>query len=240
MEQVVQDSEEKFRTISNSLKDALILVDDQGKIAFWNPSAEETFGYTQEEAIGKEIQQLVSPETNKHVAESIKLGIKKFAETGQHGVMDTPIEVTARRKDGTEFPIRLSLSAMRLKGKWHGVALARDITGQKALQKKLEEYAEGLELTVAERTKELKKANKRLVKAERFAAIGELAGMVGHDLRNPLQGIKSAAYYLNKNQASCLDDDSKKMLTVIDRAVAHADKIISDLQEYSKDNPVRT
>jgi signal transduction histidine kinase len=66
-----------------------------------------------------------------------------------------------------------------------------------------------------------------------MAAIGELAGMVGHDLRNPLQGIKSAAYYLNKNWISCSDDNGKKMLTVIDRAVAHADKIISDLQEYS-------
>jgi two-component system sensor kinase FixL len=235
MERVVHESEEKFRTISNSLKDALILVDDQGKIAFWNPSAQETFGYSQAEALGKEIQVLVSPETNKRVAESIRLGITKFAETGQHGVMDNPIEVTAQRKDGTEFPIRLSLSSMRLKDKWHGVALARDITEQKNLQKKLEEYTEGLELTVAERTKELKEANKRLLKAERFAAIGELAGMVGHDLRNPLQGIKSAAYYLNKNQNSILNDDSKKMFTVIDKAVEHADKIISDLQEYSKE-----
>jgi PAS domain S-box-containing protein len=96
-------------------------------------------------------------------------------------------------------------------------------------------YALQLENKVEERTKQLRETNERLVKSERLATIGELAGMVGHDLRNPLTGIKNAAYYLKIKQDSCLDDDKRKMFKVIDNAIAHADKIINDLLDYSRE-----
>ena len=75
-----------------------------------------------------------------------------------------------------------------------------NITEQKQLGKGLKNTLEGLEFTVSERTKELFEAQDRLLKTERLAAIGELAGMVGHDLRNPLSGIKNAVYLLRKKQ----------------------------------------
>ena len=62
------------------------------------------------------------------------------------------------------------------------------------------------------RTVQLNEANERLVKAERFAAIGELAGMVGHDLRNPLAGIKNAVYYLKKKDKTISEGQAKEML----------------------------
>lgn len=73
------------------------------------------------------------------------------------------------------------------------------------------------------------------MKAERFAAIGELAGLVGHDLRNPLTSIKNAAYYLKMKQGSSLDVKGKEMLEIIDKSVEHADKIVDNLLEYSKE-----
>src|SRR4030066_73090 len=100
MEQQVRASEEKFRAISNSVKDALILVDDTGKIVFWNPSAEKTFGYTSEEAMYKEIHMLVSPGAREEVRKVIELGLKEFAETGRTAFIRETIELTARRKDG--------------------------------------------------------------------------------------------------------------------------------------------
>ena len=234
MEQAVRDSEEKFRTISNSTKDALILVDGDGRIVFWNPSAEKIFGYTREEALGKEVHKLVVPEVCAEGRDVIELGFKDFAETGKGAFVGKTVELVARRKDGTEFPLKLSLSSMLLKGKWHAVALARDITKQKRVREQLENYSEELEKTVAVRTRELKEAHKRLLTAERFAAIGELAGMVGHDLRNPLTGIKNAAYYLKKRDAYT-DGDGRGMIEVIEKAIEHANGIINDLLDYSRE-----
>jgi signal transduction histidine kinase len=95
-------------------------------------------------------------------------------------------------------------------------------------QSKLSSYAEHLEDLVEERTRELKKV-------ERLAAIGELAGMVGHDLRNPLQGISSAAHVLKEKLRSTQDETIKAMLLTIEKAVQHSDAIIRDLLEYSKE-----
>jgi signal transduction histidine kinase len=110
-----------------------------------------------------------------------------------------------------------------------------DITEQKHTRQRLEDYSQGLELTVAERSKELSETHERLLKAERFAAIGELAGMVGHDLRNPLTSIKNAAYYLNRKLNMSIDPKEKTMFDVIDKSVEHANKIIGNLLEYSRE-----
>jgi len=85
-----------------------------------------------------------------------------------------------------------------------------------------------LEDLVAERTEKLKRA-------ERFAAIGETAGMVGHDLRNPLTSIKNATYLLRKKQGSLMDEGGKEMLAVIDKSVEQANNIVSDLLDYSRE-----
>jgi len=83
-------------------------------------------------------------------------------------------------------------------------------------RKELKEYAEQLELKVQERTRELKESQEKLLKAERLAAIGQLAGQVGHDLRNPLTGILGAAYYL-KRPLTNLDEKCRKMLEIIEK-----------------------
>jgi len=81
---------------------------------------------------------------------------------------------------------------------------------------------------------ELADAQAKLVKSERLAAIGELAGMVGHDLRNPLMGIKGATYYLRIKQGT-MTYDCQKMLNTIDKCIDYSDKIVNDLVEYSRE-----
>lgn len=75
----------------------------------------------------------------------------------------------------------------------------------------------------------------RLRKTERFATIGELAAMVGHDLRNPLTGIAGATYYLRTKNGSKMDAKSKEMLKIIEKDIEHSNKIINDLLEYSRE-----
>lgn len=79
-----------------------------------------------------------------------------------------------------------------------------------------------------------KQNEEKILKNERFVAIGELAGMVGHDLRNPLTSIQAATYYLKKKNAN-LDDTSKEMLATIEKSIQYSNKIINDLLDYSRD-----
>jgi len=111
---------------------------------------------------------------------------------------------------------------------------ARLIQELEKARKALREYAEKLEQKVEERTRELKESQEKLLKAERLAAIGQLAGQVGHDLRNPLTGIKGAVYYLRKKDCWKQDENSRKMLDIIEKDIEYANKIITDLLEFSR------
>ena len=113
--------------------------------------------------------------------------------------------------------------------------IAVDITEKKNLQQELAEYSQNLEKIVDERTEQLKQAQARLVKSERLAAIGELAAMVGHDLRNPLAGMGSATYYLNKKCSQKLTATELDILKTIDNCIDHSNKIVNDLLEYSRE-----
>jgi signal transduction histidine kinase/putative methionine-R-sulfoxide reductase with GAF domain len=112
---------------------------------------------------------------------------------------------------------------------------AQLINNLKAARKQLRTYADQLELKVEERTRELKKSHQQLLKAQRLAVIGELAGMIGHDLRNPLTGIAGAAYYLKKKLSPRVNSKSKEMLKFIEKNVKYSNSIINDLLGYSRE-----
>jgi signal transduction histidine kinase len=102
-------------------------------------------------------------------------------------------------------------------------------------RKQLKSYAGQLEEKVEERTNELKKSQVELLKAQRLAVIGELAGMIGHDLRNPLTSINGAAYYLEKQLRQGTGNKIERMLDLINKNIRYSNKIINDLLDYSKE-----
>jgi signal transduction histidine kinase len=103
------------------------------------------------------------------------------------------------------------------------------------MEEELRRYSEHLEELVEERTKELRKAQEQILESERLAAIGKVASMVGHDLRNPLTGISNAVYYLKKNLGSNMNEKTKEMLEIIEKSIKHSNDIISDLLDYSRE-----
>ncbi len=161
-------------------------------------------------------------------------GVKKVFETG------TSIDVHEYSnidEKGNQFWVELVVTPIKDKAGTviAALELAVNITEKKLLQNKLAEYSQELEKIVDERTAQLKQTQAKLVKSERLAAIGELAGMVGHDLRNPLTSIKGAAYLLRTKHSAMLDATGKDMLSTIDTSIDYSNKIINDLLEYSKD-----
>jgi len=159
-------------------------------------------------------------------------GVRKIFE---EGVAKDSHEYTNIGINGK--PYYVELIATPLKDKDGNVTAALefvvDIAEKKRMQSKLTEYSQKLEKIVDERTEELTQTQTKLLKAEKLAAIGELAAMIGHDLRNPLTGIKGAAYYLNTKCAAKIGATGQEMLKTIDKAIDHSNKIINDLLEYS-------
>ncbi len=127
-ENALRDNEEKLGVITNTAQDAIIMVDNNGCIAFWNQSAERIFGYSVQEAIGRHMHTLIAPQ---RFQEALTKGFSGFRSTGQGPVIGKTLELAAVRKDGTEFPVELSLSAVKLKGEWSAIGIVRDITQRK-------------------------------------------------------------------------------------------------------------
>jgi PAS domain S-box-containing protein len=127
-EQALRDSETKLRAIAESARDAILMMDTGGLITYWNPAAELIFGYTKEEVAGKNLHELLAPQ---RYHEAHKAAFPRFVETGQgEATAKKTLELMARRKDGAEIPVELSLSAVFLNG-WQAVGLLRDITERK-------------------------------------------------------------------------------------------------------------
>ncbi len=133
-EEALKESEERFRIMATTATDAIIIMDNNRNISYWNSAAEELFGYSIQEAIGKELHMLLAPEK---YHDAFRKGLNEFRKTGEGGAVGKTLELEAVRKDGTEFPIELSMSSHQLKGHWHAVGIMRDITERKRMEEEL-------------------------------------------------------------------------------------------------------
>ena len=138
-EEALIEGKEKFRAITNTAADAIILMNDLGNISYWNPAAERIFGYSSDEALGKDLHLFLAP---KEYHDPFKEGFKSFKETGKGIAVGKIIEFEAIRKDGTRFPIEVSTAALKIRGKWHSAGIIRDITRRRRAENALKESEE--------------------------------------------------------------------------------------------------
>lgn len=129
-----KEGEELFRAITCAAQDAIVTINQNGAIKYWNNAATRIFGYSQEEAVGQDAHRLLTPE--KLRPEAFR-GWEKFKHTGSGPVVDKTLELNAIRRDGSEIPIELSVSSMNIRGEWHAVGIARDITQRVEAEEKL-------------------------------------------------------------------------------------------------------
>ncbi|MFA6265550.1 MAG: EAL domain-containing protein [Pseudolabrys sp.] len=134
MNTLIETNEKRFRAVTETAQDGIITMDAAAKVTYWNPAAERIIGYTADEAIGKDVHQWLAPERYR---ERAAVGMKEFAATGRGEVLGKTLEFAAIRKDGTEFPIELSVSAIQKGTGWGAVAILRDITERKHAEEQL-------------------------------------------------------------------------------------------------------
>ncbi|HDD57233.1 MAG TPA: PAS domain S-box protein, partial [Thermoplasmatales archaeon] len=142
IEQALIENEEKFRAISDSAYDAIIMMDDNGNVSYWNKAAEKVFGYKASEILGKNLHYLFTP--SKYQKEHEK-GFTIFKKTGKGNAVGKTLELTALRKSGREFIAELSLSTVKLNDRWYAIGIVRDISERKAIEEELKEKLKELE-----------------------------------------------------------------------------------------------
>ncbi|MGD0643489.1 MAG: PAS domain S-box protein [Candidatus Bathyarchaeia archaeon] len=228
VEQRFVNSEKWYRRLYETSQDGIMARDLQGQMIGCNKAYAKMLGYSKKELRQLTVQQLLPAKWHEQ-REKI---VKQVLTTGRSIVFEREY----KRRDSSVFPA--SVRTWRLtdgKGKVIGIwSIVRDITDQKELQKNLEQHAGILNKIIEERTKQLKDS-------ERLAAIGQTAGMVGHDLRNPLQTVIGELYLAKGEVVSLPESELKNNLQesiqVIEEQAVYMDKIISDLQAFVR--PVR-
>ena len=156
----IQRSESWLRHLVATTQDAVVSIDRRGCVVLFNASAERIFGYAAAEIVGRKVNTLMAePYAGEHDEY-----IARYEHTREPRAIGTIRKVTAKRKDGTEFPIELSVTEIEVDDDVHYAAFIRDVTETVELQA-------------------------RVLENERLAAIGATAARIGHEIANPLNGI---------------------------------------------------
>ena len=164
-EEALRESEEKFRTIAETAVDAIILADSKRNIIFWNKSAQNIFGYLEEEILGTPLT-ILMPERYRAAHQK---GIERLKSTGESKYIGKISEMQGLRKDGNDFPIELSVSMWKVRGETFYSGIVRNITKRKQLENDLEKLATTDELTQTfNRTKFHEVIEKELERAKRY------------------------------------------------------------------------
>src|SRR3990172_9937436 len=209
-EEALRESETKFRSITQSATDAIISADSDDNIISWNKGAQTIFGYTEEEALGKSLTMII-PERYR---DAHKKGLERVNSTGETRIIGKTVELVGMRKDGSEFPLELSLSTWKIGIRRLYSAVIRDVTESKQANEKLKQ-------TLAE----LGRSNKDL---EQFAYAAS------HDLQEPLRTVSNFSQLLAKRYKGELDAKADQFIGFIVVGATRMQEMIDDLLAYSR------
>ena len=197
----LKESEEKMASLTESAFDAIIMLDPQGRVTFWNHAAERIFGYAIDAAIGMELDQWLSPEPGDQSASYL---IQRYISNRESPLPGTTLEVTALRKDGKTFAAEIALSSVLLKHGWHVTCVLRNITHRK-------------QLMAARRQLETE-----LTQHHKMQALAHLSGGLAHEINTPLQAITSNLKFLQDAFG-----DFHQLQLIQDQLTAEASQIAS-------------
>jgi hypothetical protein len=209
--EVVKEGVGRLRLILDSSLDAVVTIDDQGKITGWNPHAESVFGWSREEAIGKMLAELIIPEPYRFAFDR---GLEHFRATGEGPLMRRRLELTAIRKGDVTFPVELAVSPLVVGGHCEFCAFVRDISQRKAAEEQIRRYAS-----------ELERSNREL---------NDFAYSASHDLRSPLRAIGQIAAWIAEDHGPELSESVRKDLGLMQRRVHRMQALLDDMLEYAR------
>ena len=157
---VLRESEEHFRSVTETATEAIITIDENAKVVSWNPAAEKMFGFTEEEIRGNTLEPIIPPEFR----HNHQTAMKKVLKSGKLSLNGQPVELTGIRKNSSEFPLEISMTLWKTNEKIFITGVIRDITARR-------------------------KAAEQLRQAQKMASLGILASGIAHEINNPNNAI---------------------------------------------------
>ncbi|MCL2669497.1 MAG: response regulator [Syntrophaceae bacterium] len=200
---------QQITAMSNAVNDALVMIDNHGKVLFWNHAAEKLFGYSVAEARGQDFHNLAVPPG---IREKAHRGIAVFASTGQGPLVGNIPESIAINRTGKTFPVEISMSRLRMDGQWYAVGTVRDITERKAMQQQL---------------LRLKVMAEQAVRAK-----SDFLANISHEIRTPMNAILGFSHLAMK--AEGLSDKQRDYMGKILQSGQQLLGIINDILDLSK------
>jgi PAS domain S-box-containing protein len=211
-----QQGERELRAILDGAIDAVVGVDRDGRVTFWNPRAEQIFGWPGAEAEGRDMADLIIPA---RYQEAHRRGLERFLASGEQR-LNRRMEVVGRRRDGREFPAEVTLIAFRkMDGSYTCTAFVADIS-----QRKSGEVERARLLAAAEEARAQAEAANRMK--------DEFLATLSHELRTPLNAIVGWVHLL---RAGRLDEPTaERALETIDRNAKVQTQLIADILDVSR------
>jgi two-component system sensor kinase FixL len=208
VETALRKSEERLRSIVESAVDGIIVIDEHGIIEAFNPAAERQFGYKPEEVLGRNVSILMpSPDREQHNGY-----LHRYLTTGYQKIIGIGREVTGLRKNGTTFPLHLSVGEMK-------TSAGRSFTGI------LHDLSDRVQL------------EQRLAEQKALAKLGEMAAVVAHEVKNPIAGIRGALQVITSRMPP-EQRDRPILLDIITRLDA-LNRIVQDMLMFARPRALR-
>jgi PAS domain S-box-containing protein len=208
-QEALRESEQLARGIIDTALDAFVQMDEAGTIADWNTQAETIFGWPRSEAVGKSLSELIIPEIHRAAHKS---GLQRFLRSGESAILGRRLEIEARRRDGREIKVELSVTALRRRDGFVFNGFIRDLTDKIA-------------------------AEDRIRQSEKMEAVGQLTGGIAHDFNNILTVITGTIEILAEAVA---DEPQLAAITrMIDEAAARGADLTQHLLAFARKQPLQ-
>ncbi len=222
----LEQKEKKFRTLVESMNDALVIVNKDGVILETNSATSVHLGYSREELVGMNVRDIDTEGYDGQVEDRIdkiyKLGLYMF-------------ETMHRRKDGTTTPVEINCRQLDYNGQNVHLSVWRDINERKRIEKLMLDYQDKLESAAQTRTLQLHEMQDKLIHSEKLAAIGRLSASIAHEFNNPLYGIQNVLEGIRNNCQ--LKDDYQGLVDLSLAECSRVKMLIQNLQDFNRPSP---
>jgi PAS domain S-box-containing protein len=214
-------AERRFRELLEAAPDSIIEVDREGRIVILNRVTEKMFGYSREELLGQSVEILIPEELRAMHTEHRA----RYSSHPTTRPMGTGLILNGRRKDGTRFPVEISLSPVNSPDGSRVTAIIRDITERKQVEDRLRSIQENY-------MRELESRNREIERADRLKT--EFLASMSHELRTPLHTVIGFAELLAEESQGALNDKQKRFIHHIQKDSLHLLELINDILDLSK------